>query len=280
MRTPDLEDEDIIMFFKRLSLTGAAVILSTAAMAADLPAPVIEHIPEIPAAGGWYLRGDIGYKLYADPTGSFNDPVVGNLRYERESMDDAWMIGVGVGYQFTDYFRSDITLDYETPAKAKGYAVCGGCTGGFSEESTDIDVWTVMLNGYVDVGTWNNITPYVGAGIGAAYVNTSGTTSTNPGATTVSYDGDHGEWNLAWALMAGASYAVTPNWSIDAGYRYKNLGTAKTVKYYNTGSGGTRSTFKDLTAHEFRLGVRYEFDNYAAAPAASYYPAEPITSNF
>ena len=88
----------MVMYFKRLSLAGIAVVMSTAAFAADLPAPVIEHIPQVPAVGGWYLRGDIGYKLYGDPDGSFNDPVVGNLRYQRESMDNAWMIGVGVGY--------------------------------------------------------------------------------------------------------------------------------------------------------------------------------------
>lgn len=272
----------MVRFLKRLSLAGAAALVSSAAWAADLPAPVIEYAPEIPASGGWYLRGDIGYKFYGDPDGSFNDSVVGNLRYQRESMDDAWMVGVGVGYQFTDYFRSDITLDYETPSKTRGYAVCGTCGGGFSRESTDVDVWTVMLNGYVDIGTWNNITPYVGAGIGAAYVSTNNTISENPGGATSRYDGRHGEWNLAWALMAGASYAVTPNWSIDAGYQYRDLGTAKTVKYYNTGSGQTRSTFKDLTAHEIRLGVRYKFDSYAAAaPAPAYYPSsQPLTSNF
>ena len=76
--------------------------------------------------------------------------------------------------------------------------------------------------------------------------------------------------------MAGASYAFTPNWSMDAGYRYKNLGDAKTVRYYNAGTGGTRVKWEDLTAHEFRLGVRYQFDS--GAPA--YYPPQPIQSNF
>lgn len=218
-------------FFKRLSLTGFAVALSTAAYAADLPTPVIEHIPQVPAAGGWYLRGDIGYKLYSDPDGSFNDPDIGDLRYERTSMDNAWMFGVGVGYQFNDYFRTDLTLDYETRATATGYAECVGCatSGQYSKEQADIDVWTVMLNAYVDVGTWNRITPYVGAGIGAAYVNTSNKKSFNPDGSNPTYDGDNGQWNFAWALMAGAEYAFTPNWSLDAGYRYKNLGEARVL---------------------------------------------------
>ncbi|MCX2725406.1 outer membrane protein [Roseibium salinum] len=264
-------------FFKRLSLTGIAVVLSTTAYAADLPAPVIEHTPIVPAVGGLYLRGDIGYKIYSDPSGSFDDyGNAGMLRFERESMDNAWMIGVGVGYQFNDYFRSDITLDYETPAGAKGYAVCGGCTGGYSEEGTDIDVWTVMVNAYVDLGTWNRITPYVGAGVGAAYVQTDNTYSINPGTGTTDYAGTHGDWNFAWALMAGAEYSVTENWSLDAGYRYKDLGKAQTVKLADTASPNSRVEWDDLTAHEFRLGARYTF-NTMAAPA---YPQGPIMSNF
>ncbi|MEP5622845.1 MAG: outer membrane protein, partial [Hyphomicrobiales bacterium] len=212
-------------FFKRLSLTGFAVVLSTAGYAADLPTPVIEHIPAAPAVGGFYLRGDIGYKIYSDPSGSFQgSSTVADLRYERESMDNAWMFGVGVGYQFNRYFRGDLTLDYETKATAKGYAACGTCTGSFSEEKTDVDVWTVMVNAYYDIGTWNRFTPYVGAGIGAAYVNSSNTVSINPGGTTSTYSDSNGQWNFAWALMAGAEYEFTPNWSLDAGYRYKNLG--------------------------------------------------------
>ena len=42
------------------------------------------------------------------------------------------MIGVGVGYKFNDYFRTDVTFDYETPARRERLRrVCGtSCTGG------------------------------------------------------------------------------------------------------------------------------------------------------
>lgn len=267
--------------FKRLSLASFAVVLSTSGFAADLPTPVIEHVPVAPAAvGGFYLRGDIGYKVYSDPAGSFNNSAIGDLRFERESMDGAWMIGAGVGYKFSKYLRTDLTVDYETPAQVKGYAVCGACTGGFSEESTEIDVWTVMLNGYIDLTTWNRITPYVGAGIGASYVRTDNTYSINPGSTgQTNYDGENSEWNFAWALMAGASYAATDNWAIDAGYRYKDLGDGKTVILHDVGTGTSSTEWKDLTAHEFRLGARYTFNSGGAAPVY-YQPQEPISSNF
>ncbi|WP_168157031.1 outer membrane protein [Roseibium sp. TrichSKD4] len=270
------------MFLKRLSLAGAAAVMSTAAIAADLPAPIIEHVPEIPApaavGGGFYLRGDIGYKIYGDPTQEYSDTTLGDIRYDRESLDDTWMIGVGVGYKFNKYFRTDLTIDYEAAAEAVGYVECAHPCGSTSRDTADIDVWTVMLNGYVDLATWNKITPYVGAGIGAAYVNTSDFYSGSP-TTPYQFDGSNGEWNFAWALMAGASYAVTNNFAIDAGYRYKDLGEAKTTILHNVGSKDSRMEYKDLTAHEFRLGARYTFGGGAAA-APAYYPSGPISSNF
>ncbi|NVK33255.1 MAG: porin family protein [Rhodobacteraceae bacterium] len=270
------------IFFKKLSLACAGVVLSSAALAADLPPPVIEHIPEVPvaAAGGWYLRGDIGYKIYGTPNGEFSDPVTGSLRYEREEMDNAWMLGVGVGYKFTDYFRGDLTLDYETPSTAVGHAVCGACTGNYSQEQADVDIWTVMLNGYVDIGTWNKITPYVGAGIGASYVRTTDLVSINPGSSGFASTSSYGTWNLAWALMAGASYEVNDRFSIDAGYQYRSLGEAKTAKYTATGSGNSRGRYKDLTAHEVRVGFRYMLDGGSTSSMPTYYPSQPLTSNF
>ena len=28
--------------------------------------------------------------------------------------------------------------------------------------------WTFLLNGYVDLGTWSHITPFIGAGVGTS----------------------------------------------------------------------------------------------------------------
>ncbi|GAB4534211.1 MAG: porin family protein [Roseibium sp.] len=262
-------------FIKRLSLTGFAVVLSTAGFAADLPTPVIEHVPQIPAVGGWYLRGDIGYKIYSTP-----DLKYGTLDFYDEKMDGTFMIGAGVGYKFNSHFRTDFTIDYEFPAEVSAKAPCGLCGRDYSIEKADIDVWTFMLNGYVDIGTWNRITPYVGAGIGASYVTTSDIRYDNgSGGGTGTYEGDS-KWNFAWALMAGASYDITPNLALDGGYRYLNIGDAHSAKFA-TGGQNTRIEYKDLSAHEFRLGARYTFNSMRAPAGPVYYePQGPITSNF
>lgn len=253
---------------KVLSLAGVAIVVSSVSFAADLPAPVIEHVPEVPVAtGGWYLRGDIGYKIYQDPDVGF-----GGQNFTNESMDDTAVIGVGVGYKFNDYFRSDLTVDYEFASEFNSRTVCGGCVGGISYDSADISVWTVLLNAYVDLGTWNNFTPYVGGGVGASYITVGGVTS-DVGTGVVQYGGDQ-TWQFSWALMAGASYAFNPNLSLDAGYRYLNIGDARS-DILTTGGVTDRVRYDDLQAHEFRVGLRYTFDS---APA--YIPAEPIYSKF
>jgi opacity protein-like surface antigen len=130
--------------------------------------------------------------------------------------------------------------------------LCNGVCG--STETADIEAWSGLVNGYIDLGTFYGITPYVGAGVGVSYLNTSNA-STVGGAAYAS--GSETTTNLAWALMAGASYAVNDQVSIDAGYRYFNLGDAKTTQIDPTGAQVGHINYKGIDAHEIRLGIRY-----------------------
>jgi opacity protein-like surface antigen len=99
---------------------------------------------------------------------------------------------------------------------------------------------SVMANAYFDYLTCTPWTPYVGAGIGTSYLKFD--------------DGDRAKsvYNLAWQVMAGLAYDVNSNWTIDAGYRYADLGRIRR----NYGSGVEKITVRD---HEIMLGARYNF---------------------
>jgi opacity protein-like surface antigen len=56
--------------------------------------------------------------------------------------------------------------------------------------------------------------------------------------------------------MAGVGYRLSPNTIVDVGYRYLNFGDVRTA----ADSFGAM-TFKNLAAHEVRVGLRWSFDD-------------------
>jgi opacity protein-like surface antigen len=56
--------------------------------------------------------------------------------------------------------------------------------------------------------------------------------------------------------MTGFGYAMAPNLMIDVGYRYIDFGDAQT----NADAFGAM-TFKNIAAHEVRVGLRWSFDD-------------------
>ena len=68
--------------------------------------------------------------------------------------------------------------------------------------------------------------------------------------------GDHSQWNFNWAAMAGLGYAITPDLTLDVGYRYMNFGDVQTAS-----DAFGQMSFKNLAAHEVRVGVRWNFED-------------------
>jgi opacity protein-like surface antigen len=98
-----------------------------------------------------------------------------------------------------------------------------------------------MANAYFDYLTCTPWTPYVGAGIGLSHLKAD--------------FGEHAKSvnNLAWQVMAGVAYDVTSNWTLDAGYRYADLGRIR-KNYVDTGVVKVKA--RD---HEIMFGARYNF---------------------
>ena len=149
---------------------AALAVLTTipAARAADMPLPPPVAIPEM---SGWYLRGDIGFSNqnvgslfnvnYADFTSVTNID---------KSFDAAPLFGLGIGYTVNNWLRFDVTGEYRGNANFHGFDIGAIPTGGFIDDryTGSKSEWTFLFNGYVDLGTWYNITPFVGAGVGVS----------------------------------------------------------------------------------------------------------------
>jgi opacity protein-like surface antigen len=141
-----------------------------------------------------------------------------------------------------------------------------------------------MWNAYLDLGTWHNITPFIGAGIGAA--------RRNPSVSAIAIPNDgvggfpHGickfraKWNFAWALHAGLAYEVTPNFTVELAYRYLDMGDGKSgdiIAFDGTNDINNPMHFKRITSHDIKFGVRWAL---ADMGMSHWQPQQPIYSKY
>ncbi|SCY69183.1 outer membrane protein [Microvirga guangxiensis] len=241
-------------FIRAAFLAGLAGMSASAAMAADLPRRVeLPPAPILDTTETWYLRGDVGYTHYKRPEADFTAvALAGGMT--RESFRDSAVLGIGMGYRFSPMFRADVTLDHRFNSRFKGLPSGDGIAAGSVFDKGRFQSSTLMLNAYADLGTYRGLTPYVGAGIGVARnVLANYVRITDPAAEDRLSGG--GDYDFAWALMAGLGYKLSDSFTLDLGYRYASLGDVKT-RGYETGAG---ADVKFIGSHEMRLGVRYAF---------------------
>ena len=305
---------------------GAGAMSIGAAQSADVPyvvdVPQIVEAPQyvepVAVGGGWYLRGDVGVSVKTET--EFYNRTLANQNPERPvpggkfidtHLDKGLSVGVGAGYRFNKFFRVDATAEFrgsigfaavdkyefftQSDPFCEGYDGFGNCTGfttttvkklrnNFYRGSLSSQVY--LANAYADLGTFGRITPFIGAGIGAARHSISGVhdwdpTSFDGGAYT---KGHSSNWDLAYALHAGLGFKASKNLTLEAGYRYLNLGDAVGEHFteVNTSPCCAAGTFdghelKDIDSHEVRLGMRWEFggDDHYAEPIPVAYPDVP-----
>ena len=234
---------------------------------------------------GWYLRGDLGYSFKTSgaatsyrvftagpPAGySTNSFASSNVKSEFSG-------GIGMGYNFTDYFRADATFDYMrgrfngTTASA---TPCPGMPAGTTCASNDranFSAYSLLANGYVDLGTYAGFTPYVGAGAGMTQVRWDALTNSSycvsggaacPTPATVAPVQHPGvdSWRFTYALMAGMSYNISNNLKLDLGYRYQKVASGGMFGFDSSsaaaGASGTQASDRGIAKHEIRAGLRY-----------------------
>jgi opacity protein-like surface antigen len=262
---------------KSLIVASAASLLSTMVFAADLPiAQPPMYAPPLVDFGGWYLRGDIGMTNQRLKSLTNTDPNASLFTSTGLGFDSAMLWDLGVGYQFNNWFRADVIGQWRGRANFHGSQYVP--TGVFGPTFTEADNYSgsksefvVMANGYVDLGTWWCVTPFIGGGIGASYNRISGFRDDgviyNGGVlnNSVTYATDAGKWNFAWAVHAGLGYRVTPNVTIELAYSYMNLGDATTglpnFNFAGTPVAANPWTMHDLTSHDLKLGVRWMLES-------------------
>jgi opacity protein-like surface antigen len=262
-----------------LTSVAAASMLATTAYAADMmipPPPPIAYQPPpmvAPVSSGWYLRGDVGVGVqnFGDfPHTQTNAAFVWPPSWAivQKDVQDATIVGFGVGYEWNNWFRTDVTAEYRTKAmfKATGRYTdfCAG--GGICFDVTEGNVASAvfMANAYLDLGTWWCITPYVGAGLGGAYSRITGVQDLGINSNgTVGFgltQNDANTSSFAWNAQAGLTYNVSNNFKVDFNARYLHLGSPATAEVFcqNTPTcPGATYNLNNFNSWDFRVGLRW-----------------------
>jgi opacity protein-like surface antigen len=218
-----------------IALVPALGLMMGAALAADLgPSGFGESVPVddpmVELGSGWYLRGDAGAVKDSGSQASSSLPKL-------ESRV-GWNFDVGAGYRFNNWFRTDLTIGMDQPQKSTfngpGTVICPYTLGGLTDQATGFQVgylWSeqagtcagkgraslyqadVLLNSYVDLGTWYNITPYIGAGVGVSDLRTTGSFNyykTSDGSVYNANLTPTGTFPLIWTDIGGNPLTPQP----------------------------------------------------------------------
>lgn len=266
------------------ALLGSAILLASVAgaAAADLGGyggSVKDYSPE-PTGPAWYFRIDGGYAVHEEPEMYETLDAgygAGKHKLYDTDLDDTWTLGGGIGKYFGSRFRGDITYDHRFEADAKGSLDAGCCGEGRHTFGVESDV--VLLNLYYDFNRGGRISPYVGAGVGVAFNQTTkGSYSDDCGCVGVIEEDD--ETEFAVAAMAGFTTRLRGGTQVieggsvkdgpvvveggralylDVGYRFLYLGDAVTGPVViNNQQVSEDPVVEDINAHEFRIGLRMD----------------------
>jgi opacity protein-like surface antigen len=271
------------------TLAMAALLVAGTAQAADYsqppqPPPIyVQPPPVIEEFSSWYLRGDVGiginntYKVdYLPAPGNAGN----GFAFDKNSNADTFFLGGGVGYEWNNWLRFDVTAEYRARTQVNARGVFPG--GAFDGDTYQgyLKSWVFLANAYADLGTWNCFTPFVGVGVGVTRNTLADFTDAAINGTGHGFGRNTSEWHPAWALHAGVAYNVSKNFKIELAYRYLNLGsitdTIDCVPAGGCAAGPDSYKFSNIYSQDIKIGLRWTCCDVAPSPPQYVYTPPPV----
>lgn len=224
----------------RALLTSAAALAALAFL--STPAAAQDYYGSVSAGWAWLDDSDNSGEFTSDfttgegttiPAGTVL-PAGSSLGWTTE-FDDGYAIAAAFGRRFGNW-RGELELAYQSNdvdthrdvqaagiplgAEDAGVLITGSPNLGVSvadlvaDGRGSVETTFAMANVYYDFNAWSGFTPYVGAGVGAGFVDVDYSPS---GVQIVDDDATV----LAYQVMAGASYDVSDRMEVFAQYRYR-----------------------------------------------------------
>lgn len=180
-----------------------------------------------------------------------------------DDKDGSFGLGLSVGTDLTYITDYPIRLELEYLYHGKGVFETGshsfttGTQTYVASQEFEVKAHSLMANAFYDFNFDSFITPYIGGGIGMAYLDTKYRTNMGRNGSSGSARLSDTSWNFAWNVGGGVAWHINENVALDIGYRYMDLGKsdAGSFNIYHLDYSGSPKV--DYTAHEVSVGLRF-----------------------
>lgn len=188
-----------------------------------------------------YISGKVSYDWYRNKWKDSDAEGIERARLNKERWGSHLAYGVQAGF-----VRGELELNNTMPLTFKDADEDG-------EAKLKLYNYSVMGNAYFDFLNCTSWTPYIGVGLGTAWMK----------AKMFGYAGnqkikllDKSVYNLAWQVTAGVAYKINSHWTVDAAYRYADLGRIRKREGDQVDWETSKIAVRN---HEAMLGIRYTF---------------------
>ncbi len=186
----------------------------------------------------WYVKGFGGATFQQD---SDADLYLGGSRFARGDIDfdTGYTLGAAVGANFTPNLAMELEYAYRR-SDVSSFEIGGDDLDG-GKSRADAFMLNALYNfeGMGATGQWR---PYVGGGAGIANVRIG------PSGDSISRD-----WIVAYQVMGGVAYDVTPEWSLNGEVRWFGTEGGR----YDLGGGANVKA--DWNTVDLLVGATYRF---------------------
>ena len=204
----------------------------------------------------YYVQGNLGYATGVAPGGDF----------EKNTLRDATVSGIALGYRYDDHWRADVSLEYRTGFKNEysNQTINKRGTIIISTQTNNVSSLASMLTAYYDITEINKVTPYVLLGAGVSRNIITSTVAKNFSSSTPdsSYSLSKGiNTSLAYKIGAGAKYSLNEDLFLDIHYQFIDLGKIRTgnIMSRNNIKSVVSNEEGKLQSHEISVGLAYKF---------------------
>lgn len=233
---------------RKILLSGASIAALSLSLVSAANA---QSMGDVYGDGTWYvsLFGGVSFansaKTRATVTTATGTFTTGTASVTQR-FKDGYSVGIAAGKQLTDMFRAEVELSY-TKVKNKNLTIATTATSTTSGIGGDTSALYVLGNVWADLDIGQKFTPYVGGGLGVAFMKNK--ISTTSGSLSDKSQG------FAFQLGAGVKYPVSDVMDIEIGYRYKSVLNPD----YSFAGGALKFNNQDFATHSVFAGLTYRF---------------------